>query len=687
MSKRYPPISPKCTSLLHGGDYNPDQWIGTPEIWDEDMRLMKLAKCNAMSVGIFSWAALEPEEGRFEFDWLDRIMDKLADNDAFAVLATPSGGKPAWMSRKYPEIRRVDANGNRQPHKSRHNHCPTSPVYREKCVTMNTQLAERYGDHPALLLWHVSNEYNSPNCHCDLCYAAFHDWLRERYDHDIDKLNHAYWSSFWSHTYPDFDFVEPVDGGVHALMIDWARFCNDQMIDFYKAESEPLRRITPDIPITTNFHGRNVLDYTKFSHEVDVIAWDFYPNWHESATDVDEAVMYSYLQHRCRSLRGGQPWMLMESVPSIPTRGRAKKRKEPGMNLLSSLQAVAHGSDTVQYFQWRKSRGCMEKFHGAVVDHVGHENTREFREVAEVGDALAKLSDVVGTSVKPEVAIIEDWENEQALQHGARVYLGENIKYHQECVAHYRPFWDKGIAVDVLDQTCDLDCYKVLILPLVYMLRPGFADKVSAYVQAGGTAVMTFWSGVVDESDLCFLGGVPGQGLREVFGVWEEESQSYYPHEKVGVAMAAGNPLGIEGQYQAVDTCSIIHAEGSQVLATYTDQYFAGSPVVTVNKFGKGQAYYLAARMEPTWISAFYDQLAKNLGLVRAVDTALPAGVTAQHRTDGATDYVFLQNYNEESQQVQLPGTYSDMLEGGEVQGEVTLEKYGVRVLKRTCAS
>lgn len=682
MTHRYSPINPACTDLLHGGDYNPDQWIRTPEIWDEDMRLMKLAGCNAMSIGIFAWSALEPEEGRFEFGWLDTIMDKLAAQNAFAILATPSGSKPAWMSRKYPEIRRMSPDGQRDPHKGRHNHCPTSPVYRDKCVTMNTQLAERYKDHPALLVWHVSNEYNPGNCHCPLCVAAFQDWLRNRYDNDIDKLNHAYWSAFWSHTYPDFDYVEPVDGGIHALMMDWERFKNDQVIDFYKTESAPLRAITPNTPVTTNFHGRNTLDYSKFAEEVDVIAWDFYPNWHEG-DDIDEAVLYGYLQDRCRSFRAGQPWMLMESVPSIPTRGRVKKRKEPGMHLLSSLQAVAHGSDTVQYFQWRKSRGCMEKFHGAVVDHEGSENTREFREVAEVGGALKKLKDVVGTSVQPKVAILEDWANEQALNHGGRVYLGQNIKYHDECVSHYRPFWEAGIPVDVIDQTRALDGYDLVIVPLAYMLRPGFADRLKAYVNGGGTAVMTYWSAVVDENDLCYLGGVPGEGLREVFGVWEEESQSYYPHEKVQVNAADGNPLDIAGSYEAVDTCSVIHAEGSTVLATYGDQYFAGSPALTVNASGKGKAYYIAARMGRDFLSDFYGAMAADLKLQRVIDADLPTGVTAQRRTDGQTDFVFLMNFNDLPVTLNLGESCDELLTGESVGPDLTLERYGVGVLRK----
>ena len=684
MTKRFEPINPKCSHMLHGGDYNPDQWIATPEIWDQDMRLMKLSGCNAMSICIFSWSALEPVEGQFEFGWLDTIMDKLAAENAYAVMATPSGSKPAWMSRAYPEIRRVKADGVRQPHGARHNHCRTSPVYREKCVILNTKLAERYKDHPALLVWHASNEYNGNDCQCDHCLSAFHDWLRERYDNDIGKLNHAYWSSFWSHTFPDWDYVIPTDHGIHGLMLDWERFKTHQTIDFFKAETAPLREITPDVPITTNFMpGSATLDYGAFARDVDVISWDSYPNWHEHDDEIGEALFTARQHDQCRAMKGGKPFMLMESVPSIPTRGRVKKRKEPGMHLLSSLQAVAHGSDTVQYFQWRKSRGCMEKFHGAVVDHEGSENTREFKEVADVGAALAKLDDVVGTSVQPEVALIQDWENEWAINTGARIYLGEGVKYRQTCTAHYECFWRAGVPVDVVDQTVALDAYKLVVVPMAYMLRPGFADKLKGYVENGGTAVMTYWSAVVDESDLCYLGGVPGDGLREVFGVWEEESQSYYAHESVGIGAVEGNALGLSGPYKAVDTCSVIHAEGSDVLATFSDQYFAGSPALTVNAFGKGKAYYIAARTDGAFLADLYGKLVAELGIEKALDTELPAGVTAQLRTDGESRFVFVMNFNDHAVKVQLDATYTDLLGGGEVSGVLELERYGVRVLRR----
>lgn len=683
MTRRFQPINAKCPHMLHGGDYNPDQWIRTPEIWDEDMRLMELSHCNAMSVGIFSWSALEPSEGQFELGWLDTIMDKLADNGGYAVLATPSGSKPAWMSGAYPEIRRVNANGARDPHRGRHNHCRTSPVYREKCTVINTKLAERYKDHPALLVWHASNEYNGGDCHCNLCYAAFREWLKARYDNDIDRLNHAYWSSFWSHSFPDWDYVVPNDRGIHGLMLDWERFKTAQTIDFFKVETAPLKEITPDVPVTTNFMtGSDTLDYWAFARAVDVVSWDSYPNWHE--TDDKAEAVRTALQHDInRTMKGGKPFMLMESVPSIPTRGRVKKRKEPGMHLLSSLQAVAHGSDTVQYFQWRKSRGCTEKLHGAVVDHVGNEHTRVFQEVAQVGAALAKLDDVVGTSVDPEVAVIQDWENEWAVNSGAKVYLGDNVRYRQECLAHYRPFWEAGVPVDVIDQDGDLGSYKLVVAPMVYMLRPGFADRLKEFVAAGGTAVMTYWSGVVDESDLCCLGGIPGQGLREVFGVWEEESQSYYPNESVGIKMADGNALGLNKDYKAVDTCSVIHAEGSGVLATYADEYFAGSPALTVNEHGKGKAYYIAARIEADLLADMYGRIVSDLGIARALDTDLPPGVTAQLRTDGTTRYIFLMNFNDDEQSIELDAIYTDVLTEETVAATATLERYGILVLRR----
>lgn len=681
--KRFPPISTKCPRLLHGGDYNPDQWRRTPETWDEDTRLMKLAGCNAMTVGVFAWSALEPAPGRYEFGWLDAVMDKLAANGIHVVLATPSGSKPAWLSRAFPEVCRVNADRTRQPHGGRHNHCRTSPVYREKCRLINRALAGRYRDHPALLAWHVSNEYNGADCHCRLCYAAFRAWLRTRYGNDLDRLNHAWWTAFWSHTFSDWEEITPTDEGIHGLMLDWRRFKTDQTIDFFRAESAPLRELTPGIPVTTNFMtGADTLDYWAFARAVDVVSWDSYPRWHETGDDWQEAARTA-LQHDInRSMKGGRPFMLMESVPSIATRrGRLKKRKKPGMHLLSSLQAVAHGADTVQYFQWRKGRGGVEKFHGAVVDHAGHERTREFRETAAVGRALARLEAVVGTTVPAGAALVQDWENEWALDLGARVYLGENLDYRGECLAHYRPFHAAGVALDVIDQDGPLDGYRLVAAPLAYMLRPGFAARLERFVAAGGTAVVTCWSAVVDQSDCCFLGGVPGGGLGPVFGVVEEETQNYLPGESVAFAVTGDRLPGLAGAFRATGYCSVVRPAGARVEAVFREDYFAGRPALTVNRHGKGEAWYLAGRAGGDFLDAFYRALIRRLSLPRAVDGELPAGVSAVTRTGGRDSYLFLMNFNEHPVLVATGRPRPDLLTGKTLGPAVTLGPYGVAVL------
>ncbi len=681
MNNRYPPINPNYPHMIHGGDYNPDQW--PPEIWEEDMRLMKLAHCNTMSVGIFAWARLEPEEGRFDFDWLDRVMDMLAENDGYAVLATPSGARPAWLSAKYPEVLRVRPDRGRNLHGRRHNHCFTSPIYREKCSIINTKLAERYKDHPALLVWHVSNEYNG-ECHCELCRDAFREWLKRKYG-TLDALNHAWWAAFWSHTYTDWSQIEPPspvgESSLHGLNLDWKRFVTDQTIDFMKHEAAPLRAITPDVPITTNFMGTFPgLNYWRMAPELDVISWDSYPAWHGPTEDKLLASNVAFIHDINRCLKGGKPFMLMESVPSATNWMPSAKRKRPGMHLLSSLQAVAHGSDTVQYFQWRKSRGSSEKFHGAVVDHVGHENTRVFRDVAEVGQVLEKLDAVVGTTVRPDVAIIYDWENNWAMTDAQGPRRGDK-GYLDDCKQHYHQFWTRGIPVDIIDMEQDFSSYKLVIAPMLYMVRPGVADRIKAFVEGGGTFVTTYWTGIVDENDLCFLGGFPGP-LRDVLGIWAEEIDALYEGD-VNHVVPECDALNLNGAYEARELCDLIHAETAQVLATYKEDFYTGRPALTVNEYGKGRAYYITSRNDGRFLSDFYGALSAELDLLRALDVDLPDGVTAQMRTDGEQTFVFLMNFNPAVTYVEFgDAVYVNHLTGEEVAGIVKLDPYAVLVLR-----
>jgi beta-galactosidase len=646
---RYPPIVAQFPHLLHGSDYNPDQWLtwkaakNLVHIWEEDIRLAQLAGLNSLTIGNLAWAAMEPAEGKYRFEWLDEVMDIIAKNNMTAVLCTPSGARPAWMSQKYPEVLRVNDARIRILHGQRHNHCPSSPVYREKVAAVNSRLAERYKDHPALGLWHISNEYSGecyfPQCHCPLCQEHFRDYLKKRYG-TLDALNESWWTFFWSHTYTDWQQIEsPSSRGemsVHGLNLEWKRFTTEQFVDFYLLEVEPLKMHTPHIPCTTNFMGTYPgLDYFRLAEVLDVVSWDNYPAWKNTEEDIVTGSRISFLHDLNRSLKG-KPFMMMESSPSATNWQPVAKLRRPGVHILQSLQAVAHGSDTVQYFQFRKGRGAFEKFHGAVVDHAGTENTRVFRDVADTGKRLAKLDAIAGTSTPVSVALVFDWNVRWALD-DAKGFLQERTGYEETVINHYRAFWRQGVSVDIIDSTKSLDGYDLLVAPMLYMLRQGFAERIASFVKAGGTFVATYITGYVNENDLCFQGGFPGP-LKETLGIWCEEIDSLYPGD-------SNTFLWKDKRFKVFDFCELIHLQGAEELAVYTDDFYAGRPALTVNCFVKGKAYFIAARTEQDFLNTFYASLVKELRIPRALSGELPEGVTAQVRSDGVTNYIFVMNF------------------------------------------
>lgn len=706
-TERFAPINADFPHFLHGGDYNPDQWVETPEIWDEDMRLMKLANCNEMSMGIFAWAALEPEEGVYDFSFLDTMMNKIARAGGKVVLATPSGAKPNWMAAKYPEIRRVNEYQQRELQGLRHNHCFTSPIYREKVQQINRKLAERYKDHPALVAWHISNEYGG-ECHCPLCAAAFREWMKNKYHGSLDELNHEYWSRFWSHTYTDWDQVEPPsaigENNMPSLILDWKRFVTCQTVDFMKNEIAPLKEITPNVPITTNMMGTYPgLDYSKFKDVCDVVSWDNYPSWHGPEHDMKNGLKaredqeyltpsdIAFTHDMTRGWKQGKPFMLMESTPSAVNWKPVNKLKRPGMHILSSMQAVAHGSDTVQYFQWRKSRGGSEKFHGAVVDHVGHENTRVFREVSELGGMLKKLDDVIGCCTPSDVGLIWDQENRWAVEL-IQGFNKEHMDVERTAKDFHREFWKRGINVDVIDSEESFEGYKLIVAPMLYMMKPGVAVRLKKFVEEGGTLVTTYLTAMVNENDLCFLGGQPGDGMGEVLGLWQEDVDALYEDERVKVAGVPdwGNDRAVVAQkFEAKDMCALIHPTTAKVRAVYESEFYKGMAAATVNSFGKGQAWFIACRSSEL-NEAVLTELVEKLDIHRNLKAELPKGTTVSSRSDGEYEYLFVQNYNEEPVTVKLNDkTYLDMISGEEYKAyfkgigfPLEVPGYGVKILK-----
>ncbi len=658
--------------LLHGADYNPEQWRRTPEIWDEDMRLFKLANMNEMSMNIFSWDTVEPEEGVYDFSVLDEMINRVYENGGRVILATPTGGRPRWMAKKYPEVLRVDSTGNRNVFALRHNHCYTSPVMREKMHNINVRLAERYGNHPGVIAWHLSNEYGG-ECYCPLCIKAFREYVKELCGGSIDELNRRYCSAVWSHKYNSFDDIDPPYSNgeirVHCLSLDWCRFVTHQTVDFMKAEIAAVREHS-SLPVTTNMMYDYVpLNYFELGRHVDFISWDSYPDWHNDRGERVE-IRHSFWHDVFRSIKK-KPFLLMESAPGLVNWKPYNKLKRPGVDTLQSLAAVAHGSDSVQYFQFRKCQGNSEKFHGSVVDHVGHENTRIFGIVKETGRRLQTIDRVAGSETRSEVAVIYDWNNRWAFD----VVCGfqkDNKKYYDTVVSYYESFWKRGISCDVVDAHSDLSGYKLVVAPMLYLVDGDTEARLERYVREGGALYSTYITGYADGDDLVHLGGLPAGKLKDVFGIWNEEIDTLYPTDR-GEVTADGK------KYVVCDYSELVHLQGARALAEYSKEFYSGMPAFTVNEYGEGRAYYQTFRdVDGKFHHKALADICRELNIKSDVvvpEEGLPFGVTARKRYDDDAEYLFVMNYSEEEVTVTLDGEYTDF-DGGKKESVAHLGAY-----------
>lgn len=663
--------------ILFGADYNPEQW--TPamgyegdSVWLEDMRLMQAAGVNTATVAVFSWVELQPDEDTFTFDWLDRLLDLLHAHGIRACLATATAAQPAWLSQRYPDVLPVNALGLRQRHSARMNFCPTSPDFRHLSQALARRLAERYRDHPALLIWHVSNEYG-PHCYCERCAARFRAWLEGRYG-SLAALNAAWVTPFWSHTFTDWSQVEPPlqigERGMQGHLLDYQRFMSDMNLECYRGEADILREVTPGVPVMTNFHGLvKGLDYATWAPQLDIIAWDSYPAMGEPPANV--AFRHSIM----RGLKRGQPWMLLEQTPSQTQWRPVNPLKRPGVMRLQSYQAVAHGADAVMYFQWRQSRGSAEMHHGAVISHAGSDGTRVFREVAALGAELRALgTQTLGARVPSEVALLFSWPSWWAAEF--QPGLSSGISYMDEATRAFAALWASGVAVDVVSPDTPLDGYKLVVAPLLHLVTQEQAAAIERYVEGGGAFLATYNSAIVGADGRAWLGGSPGP-LRRTLGVWVEEVDPL-PPGRANTVLPADARLGAEA-FACDLWCEVLHLEGAEALATFGEDFYAGRPAISAHRLGAGRAYYVATRPAP-------DLMRRLMALALAeADVRAPLGPVeglevVQRRADGRS-FTFVLNHTMDARSVALPSPMRDLLSGQVFEREVGLEAYGVAVL------
>lgn len=673
----------KINEFLHGGDYNPDQWLDEPEIIENDFKLFRNAKINSLTLGIFAWDKLEPEEGKFDFSWLDEIFDKIESQNGYVILATPSGARPRWMAEKYPEILRVNEDGKRILFGERHNHCYTSPIYRKKVQIMNQKLAEHFGKRKSLVLWHISNEFGGA-CYCDLCQKEFRMWLKKKYG-TLDALNHAYWSGFWSHEYTDWNQIHSPspngDENVMGLNLDWKRFVTERTINFYENEIQPLRKLTPNIPITTNFMGGNPpdshvfydLNYWEFAKHVDVVSWDSYPNWSNDYESTQHLAMKTALMNdMMRSLKHDN-YLIMENTPSKVNWHPVNRAKRPGMHEMSSLQEIAHGSNSINYFQLHESRGASEMFHGAVISNQNGDNTRTYKDVQKVGEDLQKLTPILESHYQQaKVAIVFDYENMWALD-DARTYSNETKKYWETIQKHYQFFWEHDIPVEIINVDDDLKNYKLVIDPMHFLMESKFMNKLENYVENGGILVGTYIYGIVDQNFLAHINGWPKQ-LQKIYGIKFKETDTLYKNQS--------NQVTFDGEkFNVHDYCDIVENISANVLANYQKDFYKGTPAITENYLGQGKAYYLACRTDNEFLGKFYEMVIRELNLQNNLPIKKKdSKVSVQVREKNGNKYYFVINFSHEKEKVHFDTTMKNILTDKVTGSDEILMAYGVGV-------
>ncbi|MBN1780173.1 beta-galactosidase [bacterium] len=680
--------------IRFGADYFPEQW---PEsVWEDDIRLMKQAGVNMVSLAIFSWALLQPDEQTFNFGWLDQIMDLLAGHEIDVCLGTSTAAQPNWLTRKHPDLLFVRENGLQVAPGSRQTFCVNSPVYRDALRKLVRALAEHYAGHSALKLWHINNEYANKNgmCFCRNCETAFQEWLRSRYE-TLDRLNDAWGTVFWGEKYFKWDEINAPRASSGARngtkLLDYKRFISESIHGLYTEEVNIFRELTPHIPVTTNFEGDwNKFDHALFRENLDVVSWNSYPN------PLDPKARYwAAMRHAMMRSLLGKPFMLMEQAPSQVDWYPVNVSKPPGLMRLWSYQAIAHGSDSVMFFQWRASRKGAEKYHSAMVPHYG-EKSRIFSEIVQLGNELKKIREIAGTGIKSRIAILMDndswWTVDNPYGSGSKSLDNETfwaangqpfpsvlIRYFDELQHYFNAFHSLNAAVDVIPAHYDFSKYDIVIAPLLHMVKPGFADAVETFVGSGGTFVATYLSGLVDEYVGVFPEGYPGP-LKKVCGIAVEEFDPIQPGSGNRIIMNTGSN-GFQKEYHCSVCCEVVHVTEANILACFGNHYYAGYPCITENRYGKGKAYYIATRPDEVFMRDFAKMLFREMCIsVRDI----PETVEHSIRSHNGQSYEFYLNHGCDEVTIRLPsGQYTDLLTGELCEGILKLEQLGVSILRR----
>ncbi len=676
--------------LVYGGDYNPEQW--SEEVWHEDVRLMKQARVNRVTVGVFAWSTLEPAPGEYHFEWLDKVLDLLHNNQIGVILATPTASPPPWFTHKHPEALPVTADGVRLIHGSRDTYNPAAPAYRHAAAAITTKLAERYAHHPAVTMWHVHNEYGTVS-YGPVTDTAFRTWLQRRYG-TLATLNNTWNTAFWSQGYSDWAHIHAPQATQYlpnpAHVLDFKRFSADMQRECLAEQVALLRAANPAIPITTNYMLASWLHYDQWdvAAEIDQVSIDNYP----SSRGIGGDVQVAFGADLARSFNAGRPWTLMDQATSLIYDYAAGRyfARPPGDLLRNTLQYIARGATGSLFFQWRAPRVGAELFHSPMVPHVG-EDSRVFREITELGQLLAGLAELAeppapGRRVNTNRVAIA-WDSLSWWSAETRALPSTDVAFLPAVQRVHRALWELGINADVVplgggqgdgpgggprggagDGLETFSAYDLILVPSALAVSPQAAQRLDAFVQAGGHTATWYLAGTANEH-LHVLPGSFSAAFAEMNGVRVEE---HHP-------LAADETLTLSDGSTADCWSETVQLRGARAVAAFADGPLAGQPAITEHRRGAGVAHYVATRLDAAALRTHLARIAALAG-VHPEHPAAGDGVEVVRRAGAAHDYLFVFNHRDAAVTLQLTGT--DLLTGRVLSGPTELAVGGVLVVR-----
>ena len=664
----------QAQNIHFGVDYYPEHWDRTR--WETDAKLMQEMGIQVVRMAEFSWHKLEPEEGRYDFTWLDDAISLLADYGIKTILGTPSAAPPAWMIQKHPDILPIDREGRVRGFGGRHHDCQSNPAYRSYIRKMVTNLAKQYGENENVIGWQVDNELGNSHqdlCTCDHCKNRFQTWLREKY-HTTDQLNAAWGTAFWSQEYNNFSEIHTpritVTGENPSAMLDWKRFCSDLIVDFAKEQADMIRKYAKDQFVTHNYMGfADKVDYYKLSEILDFVAHDQYPQgFYLEETPHEKNHVLAATLDVVRSYKN-MPFWIMEQQSGITGWEVMGRAPAPGQLSLWALQSVAHGADAVVFFRWRTCAMGTEQYWHGILPHSGNPGRR----YAELKDMIQTMSPIMeeikGSMPKTEVGIVFSFDQDYAFTIQPH---HKDLNYIHQVQKYYQAFYEQNIPVDFVQESGDFAKYRLLVAPLQYLMNPELEEKYISYVKNGGHLVLTMRTGVKDEHNLCMTDReLPGR-LSEIAGIevldydclWDTEVEINYQDQVYkGVVWS--------------DLMQLV-SEHTKTMASYASEFYAGEPCVTAHPYGKGICYYIGTEPKEELMQVLMEDICK-----QAEISALANKVTEVEfmtRENETSRYLFILNHSNESREYELPDTEYHMIKG-ETAGRIS--PYEVQVLKK----